>query len=78
MNMSNQIYEKFFVYLPENIKLKVERNNIFDELVSQIEGLNKIKFEDNNIYLWCDNKYIMTESKFILLRYLSKLSKSVF
>lgn len=42
MNMSNQIYEKFFVYLPEKIK------------------------------------YIMTESKFIIIRYLSKISKSVF
>ena len=40
MNMSNQIYEKFFVYLPEKIKFKLEHNNI---------------------HLWCDNKYIMTE-----------------
>ena len=78
MNMSNQIYEKFFVYLPEKIKFKLEHNNIFNDLVSQIKGLNKIKIEDNNIHLWCDNKYIMTESKFIIIRYLSKISKSVF
>jgi len=78
MNMSKQIYEKFFVYLPEKIKLKLEHNNIFDDLVSQIEGLNKIEIKDNNIHLWCDNKYILTESKFIIMRYLSRLPKSIF